>query len=125
MLVPGAREGILWDKDLRGFGVKIAKSGTRTYVYQYRMGGREAPTLRHTIGVHGLPWTPATAREEAERLSLHVARGNDPNAAELERRRLAVDLAFASYADRFRATCGDSGWGKMVDRTLRLHVTPN
>lgn len=124
-LTAGAREDFLWDKDLRGFGVKIAMTGARTYVYQYRMGGREAPTRRYTIGVHGSPWTPATAREEAERLSLNIARGIDPNAAELERRRLAVDLAFEPYADRFRATCGDSGWGKMVERTLRLHVTPH
>jgi len=124
-LAATAREEFLWDKDLRGFGVKITKTGVKTYVYQYRMGGREAPTRRHTIGLHGSPWTPATARQEAERLSLNVARGIDPNAAELERRRLAVDLAFEPYAARFRATCGDSGWGKMVERTLRLHVTPH
>jgi hypothetical protein len=43
----------------------------------------------------------------------------------MERRRLAVDLAFEPYADRFRATCGDNGWGKMVERTLRLHVSPH
>ena len=121
----GTREDFLWDKDLRGFGIKIAKSGTKTYIYQYRMGGREAPTRRHTIGVHGSPWTPATARQEAERLAFDVAQGNDPNAAELERRRLAVDLAFEPYSDRFRATCGDSGWGRMVERTLRLHVVPS
>lgn len=124
-LTPGDREAFLWDSDLRGFGVKISKTGTRTYVFQYRMGGREAPTRRRTIGVHGSPWTPATARQEAERLSMAIAQGVDPNAAEFERRRLAVDLAFDSYANRFRATCGDRGWGKMVDRTLRLHLVPN
>lgn len=124
-LTRGTREEFLWDTDLRGFGVKVSKRGTRTYVFQYRMGGREAPTRRYTIGVHGSPWTPATAREEAERLSLNVAQGVDPNAAELERRRLAVDLAFDAYADRFRISCGDSGWGRMVARTLRLHLTPH
>lgn len=115
----------LWDSDLRGFGVKIAKNGTRTYIFQYRMGGREASTRRRTIGVHGSPWTPMLAREEAERLALSVAQGVDPNVADLERRRLAVDLAFEPYADRFRNTCGDRGWGKMVERTLRLHLTPH
>ncbi len=115
----------LWDSELRGFGVKVAKNGAKTYVFQYRMGGREASTRRRTIGVHGSPWTPMLAREEAERLALSVAQGIDPNAADLERRRLAIDLAFEPYAARFQKTCGDRGWGKMVERTLRLHLTPH
>jgi integrase len=123
-LQSGTRDSFLWDGDLRGFGVKISKAGIRTYIYQYRMGGREASTRRYTIGQHGSPWTPASARSEAERLAITVAQGVDPNAAELERRRLAVDLAFEPYSQRFRQACGDKGWGKMVERSLRLHIVP-
>ncbi|RYG54626.1 DUF4102 domain-containing protein, partial [bacterium] len=124
-LKAGPRDQFLWDVDLRGFGAKITKSGVRSYVYQYRMGGREASTKRYSIGTHGSPWTPTSARAEAERLAIAVASGIDPNAANLERRRLAVDLAFEPYAAIFQMACGDGGWGRMVERTLRLHLVPH
>jgi hypothetical protein len=55
----------LWDDVLRGFGLRLTPKGARSYVLQYRMGGREAPTRRYTIGTHGSPWTPETARRAA------------------------------------------------------------
>ena len=46
----------LWDPELRGFGVKIEGSGTRTYVLRYRPKGlgRRAPKRFITIGRHGV-----------------------------------------------------------------------
>lgn len=114
----------LWDEDLSGFGVKVLPSGSLTYILQYRMGGREAKTRRYTIGKHGSPWTPATARTEAERLSILVAQGTDPVDADKERRREAVDLAFSNYADQFAKTCKGKGWRALVKRSLRLYVKP-
>lgn len=124
-LKAGPRDQFLWDVDLRGFGAKITKGGVRSYVYQYRMGGREAATKRYSIGTHGSPWTPTSARAEAERLAIAVASGIDPNEANLERRRLAVNLAFEPYAAIFQMACGGGGWGQMVERTLRLHLVPH
>jgi len=34
-----------------------------------------------TIGLHGAPWTPDTARDEARRLLGEVVKGHDPAAA--------------------------------------------
>ena len=116
--------GYLWDTDLKGFGIRIASSGIVSYVLQYRMGGREATSRRYTIGRHGSPWTPATARTEAERLLIVVAQGIDPIEADKKRRREAVDLAFSNYADRFGASVTGEGWTKMVTRSLHLHVKP-
>lgn len=62
------RDNFLWDTLVRGFGLKVTPKGARSYVYQYRLGGREAKTRRFTIGVHGSPWTPDAARKEAKRL---------------------------------------------------------
>ncbi len=45
--------GFLWDEDLKGFGVRVAASGAASYVVQFRMGGRESPTRRYTIGANG------------------------------------------------------------------------
>jgi integrase len=124
-LAAGERETFLWDQELRGFGVKVTRKGAKSYVYQFRMGGREAPTRRHSIGKHGSPWTPSTARKEAERVAILVAQGVDPGAAEAERRRQNVDLAFEPYAERFLESCKGNGWRKLIERTLRLHVSPH
>lgn len=123
-LKPGASASFLWDDDLKGFGVKANPSGSLSYVLQYRMGGREAKTRRYMIGGHGNPWTPASARTEAERLLVMVAQGIDPVEADRKRRDDAVNLAFSAYADRFLATCTGAGWRSLVERSLRLHAKP-
>ncbi len=123
-LQSSAVTGFLWDDELKGFGLKITAGGSASYVIQYRMGGREAKTRRYTIGGHGSPWTPFTAREEATRLLRLVAQGIDPVESDKQRRREAVDLAFSNYADRFAADCKGKGWSTLVTRSLHLHVKP-
>lgn len=81
--------------------MRVTPNGAKSYVFQYRMGGRESRSRRYTIGAHGSPWTPSTARTEAERLALLVGQGVDPAEADLSRRREAVTLAFGPYAERF------------------------
>jgi hypothetical protein len=95
-LASTGKTDFLWDDELRGFGVRITANGVKSYVYQYRLGGREASKKRATIGRHGSPWTPATARIEAERLAHAVGQGVDPAERDRERRRQAVDLAFCT-----------------------------
>lgn len=116
--------GYLWDEDLKGFGLRTSSTGAASYILQYRMGGRESKTKRYTIGGHGSPWTPATAREEAGRLLRLVAQGVDPVEADQQRRREAVDLAFSKYADHFAKSCTGKGWTTLVVRSLRLHAKP-
>ncbi len=123
-LKPSAAVSFLWDDDLKGFGVKVTPAGAVSYVLQYRLGGREAKTRRYSIGAHGSPWTPATARTEAERLAVLVAQGIDPGDADRKRRDDAVNLAFSAYADRFHAACKGEGWRALVARCLRLHAKP-
>ena len=68
------RDDFVWDDDVPGFGLRVFKSGKRSYLIQYRMGGR---TRRYTIGSHGI-WTPETARKQAKILLANVAQGEDP-----------------------------------------------
>ena len=42
----------LWDTELKGFGLKATATG-KTYILQYRRGGRSSTTKRITIGRHG------------------------------------------------------------------------
>lgn len=77
--LPKEQDYFLWDRDLKGFGLKVCSGGRKSYVCKYRYGhGRKAPTRRVTIGAHGSPWTPDAARKEASRILGLVAQGNDP-----------------------------------------------
>lgn len=76
---PRDKDYFLWDGDLKGFGIKIAQGGRKSYVCKYRVGnGRTAPTRRMTIGAHGSPWTIDQARAEARKLLGRAANGDDP-----------------------------------------------
>ena len=76
---PEESDYFLWDAELKGFGIKIAKGGRKSYVCKYRVGsGRTAPTRRMTLGAHGSPWTVDQARAEARKILGRVANGEDP-----------------------------------------------
>ena len=77
-----ASDYVLWDDDLPGFGLRVFKSGKRSYVVQYRTAGR---SRRYTIGLHGV-WTPEEARREAKVLLGQVARGGNPAEAQARSR---------------------------------------
>lgn len=126
MLTPEGSDVFLWDERLRGFGLRLTPKGSKSYVVQYRMGGREAPTRRYTIGNHGSPWTPETARQEAERILILVRQGTDPVDAKNERRRQAVDLAFDAYVEGFTRLYLQKRWKdwKMGEGVLRREAVP-
>jgi len=66
----------IWDSAVVGFGARRQRTDAVSYVLLYRkQDGRQR---RYTIGRHGAPWTPDTARNEARRLLGDVATGNDP-----------------------------------------------
>lgn len=98
----------LWDDLLKGFGLMVTPAGSRSYLIQYRIGGRGAPTRRYTIGRHGSPWTAEKARERATDLLEMVRRKVDPLDAErtavanaAASQKDAERLAFSPYADFF------------------------
>lgn len=66
----------VWDAAVPGFGARRQRSDAIAYVLLYRT--QEGRQRRLTIGRHGAPWTPDTARDEARRLLGEVVRGLDP-----------------------------------------------
>ncbi|HEY0113384.1 MAG TPA: integrase arm-type DNA-binding domain-containing protein [Allosphingosinicella sp.] len=124
---PGSGDTFLWDSDLKGFGLKVTSRGAKTYLVQYRMGGRGSPTRRFTIGTHGSPWTPERARQRAEELLMLVRRGIDPMDAERSQRQAAIELAFERYVglfiDRYAKREQSRSW-RQAQQTLKLHAVP-
>jgi integrase len=130
--LPGERDVFLWDTDLKGFGLKVSPAGSKVYLVQYRLGGREAPTQRYTIGKHGSPWTPDKAREEAERLLGRVANEVDPTKerkAKLAAHRADAEApTLAEFADRYIDEYAKPYKKPRTveedERNLRLHIKP-
>jgi integrase len=76
----------IWDPSLPAFGARRQRSSAVSYILFYRT--KEGRQRWYTIGRHGAPWTPDTARDEAKRLLAAVTAGGDP-AADKETRRNA------------------------------------
>jgi integrase len=119
---PGSDDQFLWDRDVKGFGLKITPTGTKVYILQYRCQGR---LRRYTIGRHGSPWTAEEARAEAVRLLAQAVRGVDPADAKHADR---ADITFAVFAERYLNEHADLHKKKRsasLDRQLlRSHVLP-
>ena len=93
-LAPQARDYFEWDAEVSGFGVRVLPSGVKSYLVQYRAGGR---TRRVSIGKHGT-LTVDAARKRARDLLGRVAKGDDPA------RRIAVHRrapTVAALCERF------------------------
>jgi len=121
------RDYFLWDEDLSGFGLKVTPAGGKVFLFQYRLGGRGSKTKRWTIGRYGAPWTPAQARDEAERLSILVSQGVDPMAEKKDRERVRNTKSFVAYVETFAAGYLEPEWGKswqQAKRVLERHAVP-
>src|SRR5690348_11420011 len=105
-LRPSEKQVTYWDATLPGFGLRVAPGGAKTWVAQYRAGGR---VRRLKLG--RCPLTSlADARDKAKAALGAVAEGTDPAAKERAEReakerekREAVTFAkvAAEYIERY------------------------
>jgi integrase len=74
LVAPPRGNRITYDEEVRGFGLRVTAGGAKSFILNYRVGGRER---RITIG--GYPdWSAAAARERARSLKRRVSLGDDP-----------------------------------------------
>jgi len=66
----------VWDTSVIGFAARRQRSEAVAYIVMFR--NAEGRLRRMTIGRHGSPWTPDTARDEARRILGIKASGEDP-----------------------------------------------
>jgi integrase len=123
----------VWDTgrgSVAGFGVR-RQLKRPSYFLKYRVNGRQRWL---TIGLHGAPWTPDMARDEAHRLLGDVAKGLDPAAVKGAIRKAPI---VAELIDQYLAAARSgkllTGRGRakkpstLVTDAYRLaaHVIPN
>ncbi len=97
--VASSKPSFVWDSELRGFGLRVEPTGTKSFVLRYRLRhlGPSGPKRFFTIGRYG-PVTVDQARDKAKELLGAVSLGHDP-AAKLAADK--VELTFAKAVDLF------------------------
>lgn len=110
-----------WDTEIKGFGLRVTKAGTKAFVLNYRYKNQ----LRQlTIG--SFPeWTVKAARKHASDLKTQIDKGADP---QNERRtaREAPDMAY--LADWYKANHMQRkapSSQRNDELNLRLHILPS
>ena len=96
-LMPAAKDVIVWDAEVAGFGLKVTPAGKRVFLLYYRssQGQQRKPAIGAFPAVR-----PEAARAIAKQWLSEVAKGNDPSAIRQEGR-AAPDVAV--LCDRYMA----------------------
>jgi integrase len=90
------RVTIIYDMDLKGFGVRLAQTGYLSWFVEYRpgAGGRNTAKRRMVLGSREL--TPEQARIAAKRILASVSLGTDPAGDRRRKREMPTVREFAS-----------------------------
>lgn len=91
------RDYVEWCGSLPGFGCRVRKSGSKTFIAMYRIGGRNAPVKRVTIGPYG-KLTVEVARNMATEVLAKARLGQDT--AELKAKERA-QLTMTQLCDEY------------------------
>jgi integrase len=122
-LLPTNREYFVWDRDLKGFGLRVQPTGEKSYVVKYRPGGgRKAPTRRVTLGRVGTI-TPDEARKLAKVKLGSVAYGLDPAAVKAAERgaltlKELADLFLSEHVEAKRKPATASHYRDILQRIV-------
>jgi integrase len=120
-----AKGGVVWDTEVKGFGIRRQTTDAVFYLLRYRLNGKQS---FYSIGQHGSPWTPDEARTKAKRLLGQVANGTDPLAERKAQREAKPEgLTFGEAVERYiKAKLGEwkPGTAVQVINHLRSLAKP-
>jgi integrase len=120
-LESGGTDLLIFDDEMPRFGVRVMRSGVKSYVIQYRTDGH---TRRFTFGKHGL-LTPDEARGRARQLLAAGDRSEDPSVARQQRRAAptVTQLCERFLTDYVAHRCKPSTQSE-YRRSVELFITP-
>ena len=120
-LRPESRERVVWDDEIKGFGVRIHPSGKKVYIVKYRHRGRAVKT---TIGPHG-PVTPADARARAAEIITAARTGRDPRAhGRYGAKSPTMDELVKRFLEEYVPAHCKPGTQEVYRSALEIHVVP-
>jgi len=110
----------IWDASVKGFGARRQRDGAFYYL-RYRLGGIQR---MKSLGRHGSPWTPDTARRQATAALGKVAAGIDPFAEALQARAAETfGKEVERYLERKRSVMKPRSFQE-IERHLLNHAAP-
>jgi integrase len=110
---------IEFDDDVTGFGLRLREGGSRTWIYQYRIGSKQR---RMVLGsAKSVPLS--LARENASKLEARVRLGGDP-AMDKDVARHAADNTVGMLVDQY-LEARKSEWRRRSEVEVRRHLTKN
>ncbi len=117
----GGTDTVYWDGELTGFGLRVRRSGRKSYVVQTRIAGK---LCWFTIGPHG-PLNPDQARARALEILASAKKGIDPRDADARREaeRNMADLGRRFLEEYVPVHCKPST-REEYRRSVRLFVDP-
>jgi integrase len=114
---PGKAERVVFDDKVSGFGLRIREGGSRTWIYQYRIGKKQR---RMVLGsAKSVPL--GLARENAGKLEAKVKLGGDPAMDKATARREA-DNTFGVLVDQY-LEARKSDWRPRSEAEITRHLT--
>lgn len=118
---PESGEVVVWDATLPGFGLRVKASGARSFLVNYRRGGR---LRRLTIGRYGV-LTVTEGRAQARKLLAEVAQGGDPAEEKREAREAETMASLCTrYLEQWAETHKKPSSVRADESNLRLHILP-
>jgi integrase len=96
VLPAGKTDHVEWDDDVSGFGVRIREGGSRSFVFQYKLGTKNRRMSLGSITAGDI----GNARETAKNLYAKVRLGQDPQ-GEKVKSRIAAAETFKAAAEEF------------------------
>ena len=120
-LLPAERERVVWDEDIKGFGVRVHPTGRKVYIVKYRHEGR---SVKVTIGPHG-PITPAAARAKAAEIVTLAKTGRDLAGKTLHARGCATMSALARrFMDEYAPAHVKPSTARLYRKIIENRILP-
>jgi integrase len=121
-LPAGKSDHVEWDDDIPGFGLRIRAGGSKTLIFQYKLGAKQRRMVLGKAGAVNV----AKVRETAEEYHHRVRLGEDPASDRIEAKRQASEtflLSAKEFLTTRRELYRPSSY-REIDRHLMLHAKP-